>query len=66
MAQDLFSPDPVYAINNDQSITPCPRTVQQKKVSQSSTLDQAGNWTQDLLVSSQGSYQLHQPRTHEV
>ena len=36
-----------------------------KKVAQSSTLDQAGDWTQDLLVSRQRSYQLRQPRTHD-
>ena len=34
-----------------------------KKVAQSSTLDQAGDWTRDLLVGSQRSYQLCQPRT---
>ena len=37
---------------------PCPRTVWRKKVAQSSTLDQAGDWTQDLLVGSQRSNQL--------
>ena len=40
---------------------PCPRTVWWKKVVQRSTLDQAGDWTRDLLVGSQRSYQLCQP-----
>ena len=35
-----------------------------KKVTQSSTLDQAGDWTRDLLVGSQRCYQLCQPRAH--
>ena len=37
---------------------PCLRTVWRKKVAQSSTLDQAGDWSLDLLVGSQKSYQL--------
>ena len=43
---------------------PCPRTVWRKKVAESSTLNQAGAWTRDLLVGSQRSNQLRQPRTH--
>ena len=31
---------------------PCPRTLWTKKVAQSQTLDQAGDWTRDLLVGS--------------
>ena len=37
---------------------PCPRTVSQKKVAQSSSLNQAGDWTRYLLVGSQRSNQL--------
>ena len=37
-----------------------------KKVAESSTLDQAGAWTRDLLVGSQRSNQLRQPRTSHL
>ena len=60
----LLSPPMERRETRPTALRPCPRTVWREKVAQSSTLDQAGDWTRDLLVGSQRSYQLCQPRTH--